>query len=65
MKTRLANKKAKWERGIPKEKWDYVSFQRLLALDLFLAISSEMKKDKPTWPAKIMTDFIKYDNGNP
>ena len=48
MKTRLANNKAKREWGIPKEKWDYVSFQRFLALDLFLAISSEMKKDTPT-----------------
>ena len=65
MKTLLANKKEKWERGIPKDKWYYKSFQQRLALDSFLAINLEMGKYKATWPAKIMTDFIKWDNGNP
>ena len=44
MKTRQDNNKTKWERGIPKEKWDHQTFQLLLLLELFEAISTQMKK---------------------
>ena len=44
MKTRQDNKKTKWERGIPKEKWDHQTFQVLLLLELFEAISTQMGK---------------------
>ena len=64
MKTRQAKQTTKWERGIPKEKWNHQNFQQLLSLELFLVISTEMKKKKPCWPAETMTDFIKWDNVN-
>ena len=45
IKTRQDNKITKWERVIPKEKWDYQTFQLLLHLELFVAISTQMKKN--------------------
>ena len=44
MKTRQAKQTTKWERAIPKEKWNHKTFQQLLILELFLAISTEMTK---------------------
>ena len=45
MKTPQDNNKTKWERGIPKKKWDHQTFQVLLLLELFEAISTQMEKN--------------------